>query len=225
MKSIINILVVFLVCMQTFAQDYKNSSNSNDNIGQIHNDILIDLVNKNLPDNLTLNQLLDKVKQIMNSKNEYISILGKDGINMDYKLIENSIDDYKNNFSTVVSNSKMSSQAKIFAQKMIDKTYDSNLQYNDFIQFIKAEEAKFASANISESDKIKLNMAASVARYSAYLWQKKFDLDNNQSESKKSKVRGWIVVGSDIGGFFLGGPAGAGYGSAAAYYITGGFGM
>lgn len=224
-KLIFGLIAIVMLGFVGNAQDYKNSLNKFDEIGEIHNLLMNDLINKNLAKDLEISTVVAEIRKLIENNSTYRDAIGAENLDFDTNLIDNAIADYKNNYANLIKNSSLSSYSKKIVQEILDLTFNENTSYQSFISSIKKKENYIISSSIGSDEKENLLKTTSVARHSAYLWAVSKNLDgsnNATTAAKKMKGTVWIIIGADLLGAGLGGAAGAMYGSGCAYYITAG---
>lgn len=201
----------------------QNNQNEFDYVGKIHNEIVNQFL-VNYDSSLSIQQICAKVQSIANENQSYLA-LKESTIN--YHLIENSKDDFTNNFRNVINSTNASTHAKQEMQVLIDYMFELGFAtqkptFDNFYSYVVAFESKIKKdTKLNNADKKLILSSTSTARYSGYLWYNKIQ----QTEiSSKRAWWNWVVVGvADVAGTFIGGGVNVGTGagaSSAAFTLT-----
>lgn len=143
---------------------------------------------------------------------------------MDTKIIEDGINEFKNNFKPIIHKQPISDFAKTelqnFVQHIMDLAFSSStVEYDYFYKYIISLENKFLNdSKITKKDKQVILRSTSIARYSLHFWNDYYNkYEKNDDNKQQRKWWQWTIVGvCDV----VGGIAGASTGPATAVTTT-----
>lgn len=213
MKKLVFGFVVMLMFSQvSFGQTSPaNSKNSYDNVGRLHNIILEEFLSKFAGKGLTVEQICSETEKIANNNQEFLSLKDENYKPIDVAMIKNASGDFKNNFKTVIDNSKLSAEGKLRAQELIDYIFSVGFntqytRYSDFYNYVVNYENKIMSnSKLTAEDKAAILSGSSTARYSIYFWDKRFGGSNQAGLTAKRGFWGSVIVGTcDVVGVVVG---------------------
>ncbi len=210
--------------------NYRNPENPRDAVGHIHNQVLRDFSERKLRDDLSYDEVIAIIREIILLRQEQLDEYGIQDLEFNKTFIQQAYADYDNMYANVINNSQLSPAAKAYTQEIVNLTFDNSVDYPDFIEGVKVRENELIATHqwnsqvISENEYVLLLDFSSISRHSAALWLSEKNIDGDKKKMSK-KTRGWIIVGADVLGGVFGGFAGVGYASGGAYYLTAGFDM
>ena len=219
-KLVFGLIVAAFLTTFSFGQSPANSKNAYDYIGVIHNKVITEFFKQNNTPNMSIEDILTKIKPIILSNSLYKSKFGNKYSSISAEEVKTYMPDISNNFNTVVNDTKISKEAKSMLNELLnslsgatdfDKVYESIVSFED----------RVIESKLSNSEKELVLYSSSVARYSSYLWL----VENPKptySNSLSTRVRWWSIV-ADIAGGVLGaggGPAGVAAGAAGASCVS-----
>jgi len=211
-KLLFGFVVMLMVSQVSFGQTSPgNSKNTYDNIGRLHNVILEEFLSKFAGKGLTVEQICSETEKIASNNKEFVSLSNESIKPINVAMIKNASEDFKNNFQTVINNSKLSAEGKLRAQELIDYIFSVGFnaqytKYSDFYNYVVSYENKImANAKLTVEDKAAILSGSSTARYSIYFWDKRFGGSNQAGVAAKRGFWGSVIVGvCDVGGAVLG---------------------
>lgn len=209
MKNIFFSLIAIVISTTTYSQE--NPKNEFDYLGKIHNEVILEFIKVNSKPALSIDQVLTNVKPVILSNSTYKQKFGSQYSNLKEDEIRKYMPDIANNFSTLVNDQKISSDAKKLLDELL--SYINNTSdYNTILKNVITFEDKVLNYDILKSEKELILSSSSIARYSSYLWL--VQKPKTPNDTTESRGRGFWIILADVGGGILG--AGGGYAGVAA---------
>ena len=223
MKNLFFSLIAIAFSAITYSQE--NPKNEFDYMGKIHNEVILEFIKNNSKPALSIDEVLTNVKPVILSNNTYKQKFGSQYSNLKEEEVRKYMPDIANNFSTLVNDQKISSEAKKLLNELLGFINNSS-EYNTIFKNVIAFEDKVLESNIVKSEKELILSSSSIARYSSYLWL--VQKPKTPNDTTASRRRGFWIILADVGGGILGSGgglagtvAGAAAGSLIAEQVTG----
>jgi hypothetical protein len=220
MKKLVFSLIATVLSSTAFSQGPANSRNTVDYAGVIHNEVLTEFIHQNTTPNMSINEVLKKVQPLVLKNKNYIKRFGSEYTGLTYEQVVENMPDIANNFSTMVNNTRYSSEAKEYLNELLN-SLDGATEFARVYESTVALEDRVLASRLSASEKEVVLGASSIARYSSYLWL----VENPRptfSNSLSARTRWWSIV-ADVAGGILGsggGVAGTIAGAAGASAVS-----
>lgn len=209
MKNIFFSLIAIVISTTTYSQE--NPKNEFDYLGKIHNEVILEFIKVNSKPALSIDQVLTNVKPVILSNSTYKQKFGSQYSNLKEDEVRKYMPDIANNFSTLVNDQKISSDAKKLLDELL--SYINNTSdYNTILKNVITFEDKVLNYDILKYEKELILSSSSIARYSSYLWL--VQKPKTPNDTTESRGRGFWIILADVGGGILG--AGGGYAGVAA---------
>ena len=206
MKKIILFLSICLF-LTTVTEAQENPTNPYDYVGQLHNQIVQQAL---LIERKNSESTADDVENIALSNGlfskQFPSYSKNSGIINGF--IKQGVNDYNNNFRSTINGLNISTDAKGYAQNLVDYMFTSGMSsnpssYSEFNSYvIKLEQDILSNSKLTEFDKQVILCGTSTARYSGSLWSQK---QSEGGEAAKRPWWNWLIIGvCDVGGAIAG---------------------
>ena len=197
----------------------ENAKNQYDYIGKIHNEVILEYLKQNTQPNLSIEEILNKVKPVILNNQSYKSKFGLAYSGLTETQIKQYMPDVANNFKNLIDNQNLSSDCKLLLNELMDNI-SSSQNYNAIYNYVIVFENTVINSNLSNSEKQIILCSSSVARYSSFLW---FVIDPKTNNSHSAARFHWWSVLADVAGGVLGsggGPAGTAAGATGASLVS-----
>lgn len=208
-KLVFGLIAIVMFSSLSFGQ--SNSKNPNDKVGRLHNEVLEVFQSKFAGKGLSITEICAETTKIANTNAEIVALNGGKKVTVNTNLITEAASDFKNQFRTVIQNSKLSSSGKVKTQEFIDYMFsltfsEGYTKYQDFYNYVvEFENGVMSDLKLTSSDKSAILSGTSTARYSVYYWDKKYGGANQPNSAGKRGFWGSLLVGlCDAGGAVLG---------------------
>lgn len=219
-KLAFGLIATVLFIGTAFSQSPANSRNDLDYVGVIHNEVLTEFVHQNNPENMSINEILEKMKSLVLKNKNYTKRFGSEYNGLTYEQVTENMPDIANNFNNMVNNTRYSAEAKEYLNELLNSLSGAT-DFNRVYESTVALENRVLASRLSNSEKQVVLSAGSIARYSSYLWL----VENPRptfSNSLSARFRWWSIV-ADVAGGILGsggGIAGAAAGAVGASAVS-----
>jgi len=210
LQSVLSLMAVVLVSVNTWAQVPTNNNNPYDYVGKIHNQIVEEFLNKHSGNDLSTEEVFNITAEIAKNNPE-IKSRGFKIEKADYRAFEEAVSDFSNDLKNIVGKMNVSNKGKTRIQTLFNYfitigTKPTKPTYSEIHNYvIQFEREVIDDASLSEKDKMVILCGTSTARYSSKLWIDR--AETNQTVTSDGR-RWWghvIVIGSDIAGGIIGG--------------------
>ena len=219
-KLVFGLIATVIFGLTGNAQAPSNDDNPYDYIGVIHNEVITEFFKQNDTPNMSIEDILTKIRPIILKNELYKSKFGSEYSSISPEQVKNYMPDVSNNFNTVVNDTKFSEEAKSMLNELLNSLSGAN-DFDKVYESVVSFENRVIESKLSNSEKEIVLCSSSVARYSSYLWL----VENPKptySNSLSSRTRWWSIV-ADVAGGILGsggGIAGAAAGAAGASCVS-----
>jgi len=211
LKTVLSLVAVILVSVGSFAQNPANPANPYDYVGKIHNQIVEEFLDKYAGVEMTTKEVFLATEEIAKKNKDVISR----GIKIESTnpaVLDELLRDLDNDLKNVVAGLNISAAGKVKVQSFLDylieigtnSTVPTYASIHSYV--INFEREVQADTRLTEKDKMVIFSGTSTARYSAKLWTEKRGTSSRTTSADGRKWWGHVlVIGSDIGGAFIGG--------------------
>ncbi|WP_298397323.1 hypothetical protein [Flavobacterium sp.] len=184
----------------------SNSKNEYDYLGVIHNEVLSEFFKQFKTPNMSIEEILTKIKPVVLENQKYKSKFGSKYYAITTNQVKQYMPDIANNFNTLVDDQKLSFEAKEFLKELLN-SFEGATDFDKIYKNVISLEDRIIASKISNSEKEFVLGATSIARYSSYLWLVE-NPNPTFTNSLSGRFRWWSIV-ADIAGGVLGIPGGA----------------
>ncbi len=183
----------------------ENRANPYDFVVQLHNQILEESLKLG---NKSTNEIPETVENIALANADFANRCPNYSKNAELVkgIIKTGINDYNNNFRNAISQLNISSDAKVYSQKLVDYMFAGGISsnpptYEDFNTFvINLEQEVTSNSKLTELDKQTILCGTSTARYSGAFWSRQ-----QGDAAARRPWWNWLVIGvCDVGGAIAG---------------------
>lgn len=206
MKKLFFCLFTLVLFTNTsFSQSPENSKNSLDYLGVIHNEVLIEFIKLNKTSNMSIDEILLKIKPLMLENQNYREKFGSTYYSVTTNQVKQYMPDVANNFNTLVDDQKISNESKEFLKELLN-SFEGETDFNKVYQTVVSLEDRVIASKLTNKEKELVLGTTSIARYSSYLWLVK-NPNPTFSNSLSGRFRWWSIV-ADVAGGIIGAPGG-----------------
>lgn len=188
-------LLFGLIATATFVLNMNAQANTNnpyDYVGKMHNEIVLDFLRINTSNNMSINDILTKVKPVVLANSIYKAKYSKTYYGLTEEQVRQNMPDVVNNFKNTINTQNLTTNTKNYLNELLGfivSTSSNSKIYSDIVSF----ENRVSSSKISQKEKELVLGCSSIGRYSSNLWL----IQNPTPNSNSNKF--WTILGDIIG--------------------------